>query len=107
MAVNTDPPVNKSSTPGRWQINTEEASRAKRNTRTRATGSNSLSSLCVWPEEGGDVCLDIFSWEKNPSDCLLVDGSSARAQLISWAETVWFLTNVRKDFEFLKPVAKK
>lgn len=79
----------------------------QRETRIRANSSRLLSSLCVWPEGGGDVYLDILPWEKRPGDCLLLDGSSARAQLISLAETILSLTNIRKDFEFLKPVAKK
>lgn len=61
----------------------------------------------MWPKEGGDVYLDILPSEKKPVDCLLWDGSDARARSISQADTIRFLTNSMNDFEFLKPVGKK
>lgn len=41
-----------------------------------------VSSLCVWPEGGGDVYLDILPSEKQPADCLLLYEYDAGAQLL-------------------------
>jgi len=51
--------------------------------------------------------LDILPSEKQPVDRLPLDGSNARARLISQAETTRFLTNAMQDFEFLKPFGRK
>lgn len=44
--------------------------------------------LSVWPKGGGDVYLDILLLGEKPVGCLLLDGCNARAQLMSYEETI-------------------